>query len=78
MAGLRQVREALLVSHSLNLINDEEFMLLYDINSTKNPDFPYWKYEKFDLENMTDDECQAQLSFLKNDIYFVQEALQIP
>ena len=78
MASLRHVRECLLMSNALNLINDEEFVLLYDLNSTKNPDFPYWKYEKFDLDLMTDDECKAEFRFLKNDIYFLQQALPIP
>ena len=78
MAGLRQVRNALLISHSQNLINDEEFMLLYNINKSKNPDLPYWKYDNFDLENLTDDEYQAEFRFYKNVIYFIQEALQIP
>ena len=68
----------MLISHSQNLINDEEFMLLYNINTSKNPDLPYWKYDNFDLENLTDDKCQAEFRFYKNDIYFIQEALQIP
>ena len=78
MTGLREVRNALLLSHSQNLIDDEEFVLLYNLNSSKNPDFPYWNYQVFDLENLTDDECKAEFRFYKNDIYFLQEVLQIP
>ena len=70
MAGLRQVRSALLLSHSQNLMNDEEFVLLYNLNSSKN--------QRFDIENFTDDECKAEFRFYKNDIYFIQEVLQIP
>ena len=41
MSSLRNFCNALLVSHSTNLINDEEFLMLYDHNTSKNPDFPY-------------------------------------
>ena len=78
MPRLRDVRNCLLLSHALNLINEEEFLLLYDINSSKNPDLPYWQYSNFDLESMNDDECKAEFRFLKNDIYILQELLGIP
>ena len=58
-----QVRECLLMSQALGILDDEEFVCLYDINSTKNSDFPYWRYEHFDLENMHDDECKAEFRF---------------
>ena len=32
--------------------DDEEFCLLYDVNRSKNPEFPYEEYGKFDLEEM--------------------------
>ena len=47
MGNIRDNRIALLEAHSLNVINDEEFLLLYDINSSRNPDLPYWNYERF-------------------------------
>ena len=78
MSSLRNVRNALLISHSSNLINDEEFLMLHNLNSSKNPDFPYWNYQKFDLENLSDEECKAEFRFYKNDIYFLKEALPIP
>ena len=40
MSSLRDFRSALLASHSTNLINDEEFLMLYDHNTSKNLDFP--------------------------------------
>ena len=78
MVGLRQVRDCLLTSHSLNIINTEEFILLYDLNSSKNPDFSFWCYENFDLDKFNDDECKASFRFLKNDVYFLKEVLDIP
>ena len=52
-----------------NMIDDEEFILLYDLNRSHNPDLPYWNYENFDLDNLLDEECKAEFRFFKNDIY---------
>ena len=76
MPRLRDVRDCLLLSHDQNLINDEELLLLYDMNTSKNPDFCYWQYPSFDLDRMNDDECKAEFRFLKNDV--LQEVLRIP
>ena len=77
-ANLRNVRECLLLGHAFNLIDDEEFVILYNLNSNKNPDFRYWKYDHFDVDTLDDAECNAEFRFLKNDIYFLRESLQIP
>ena len=37
MPGLRAVRDALLVYHDQNIIDDDELLLLYDLNSSKKP-----------------------------------------
>ena len=78
MSSLRNVHNTLLISHSTNLINDEEFFMLYDHSTSKNPDFPYWNYQQFDLENLSDEEYKAEFCFYKNCIYFLKEALHIP
>ena len=78
MSSLQNVCHALLISHFSNLINDEEFLMLYNLSSSNNPDFPYWNYQKFELENLSDEECKAEFRFYKNDIYFLKEALRIP
>ena len=49
MATFRETREALLLANDLNLIDDEEMLLLYDLNRSKNIDIPYWKYEKLSI-----------------------------
>ena len=53
-------------------------MLLFDIKKSKNPDLPFWLYERFDLDNLNDDECKSDFRFLKNDIYMLAEALHLP
>ena len=78
MSTFRENRIALLEAYGNNLINDEEFLLLYDINTSNSLELPYWKYPYFDLDKMCDDECKAEFRFLKNDIYTLIEALRIP
>ena len=78
MASLRQTREALLLSHAIEVIDEEEFLPLYDVNKSKNPSYPYWIYGAFDLDSMTDDECKSKFRFLKNDVYLLEETLDIP
>ena len=69
MPKFREAREALLLAHHDKLIDDEEFVMLYDLNTSKNPDFEYWNYAKFDLQKVSDAECLAEMRFEKNDIY---------
>ena len=78
MPNLRDVRKCLLFAHHQQLITDAEFLVLYDLNTSNNLDLPYWKYNHFDLDELTDSECQAQFRFLKNDIYLLQDVLRIP
>ena len=78
MPNLRETRISLLYAYDLSIINDEEFVLLYDINTAKSPDFPYLNYEAFELDNMSDDECQAEFRFYKNDVCDLMEVLGFP
>ena len=51
MATFRKVRELLLTSFDGD-ISEDEFLLLYNVKRSKNPDFPYQNYEHFDLERL--------------------------
>ena len=51
MATFRETRNALLLAHSADIIPDEESVLLYDLHTCKNLDYPYCSYNKFDSEN---------------------------
>ena len=42
------------------------------MNTSKNPDFPYWQYDPFNLHDLCDDECKAEFRFLKDDIHLLQ------
>ena len=78
MASFRDIRNHLVESFYDGDISEDEFLLLYDVNTSKNPDFPYECYGSFDLNEMDVSECLAEFRFHKNDVPFLLEALQLP
>jgi len=78
MSSFRETRELLVYCLMDDIITDEEFAILYDVNCSKNLDLPYDDYERFDLDNMENDECIAEFRVTKNDLPVLAEALQIP
>ena len=57
-------------------INEQEFAILYDAHKSTNPEFPYWNYERFDLDEKTEDECMAEFRFYREKIYELLEQMQ--
>ena len=57
MANMLERRNVVVEAFGDGLLNDEEFVLLYDLSSSRNLNIPYWQYRNFDLNNMQDDEC---------------------
>ena len=78
MATFEEFRLLLVLYYDANLISDEDFVLLYEMFPSKNPNFPYDEYARFDLDNMSEAECKAEFRFEKNDLPVLAEALQIP
>ena len=78
MPKFRENRIALLYARQQRLINDEEFLLLYNLNTSASPDFPYWTYDNFDLDSLSDEECKAEFRFYRNDTYQMLDVLQLP
>ena len=68
MPYFKEIRDICLGAYSFDIIDDTELVLLYDLHKSKNPDIPYWRYEKFDLEKINDDQCKATFRFSKNHI----------
>ena len=73
-----KVKDTFLLSCAFNLIDAAECLLLYDIYSPKSPHIPYWSYERFDVDLMTDDACWSEFRFYKNDIWELSEILNLP
>ena len=66
--SLKEVRNQLLISHDDGVINGEEHLLLYDLNSSDNVDLLYNSYPGFDFDDLEDDECLSECRFYKNDL----------
>ena len=68
----------LLLAYVDKVIDDDEFVRLFDVNKSKYPEFPYWTYTQFDIDKLEDDECRAEFTFLKIDIYELSDVLDLP
>lgn len=63
MPNLRETRNCIAYAYRKGFIYEREFVLLYDANRSKNPDFPHWNYERFELDELTNSECNAEFRF---------------
>ena len=57
IATFQEVRDLLAVACFEDIIDEDEFLLLWDFNPSKNLDFPYEDYGRFDLDEMDNSEC---------------------
>ena len=48
MSSCKEGREMLLLNHDMKVINDKELLLLLDDNTSRNPEFYYENYQRFD------------------------------
>lgn len=78
MATFEEFRLLLILYYDAKLIIDEDFIILYEMFQSKNPNFPYDEYDRFDLDNMSEAECKAEFRFEKKDLPALAEALRIP
>lgn len=78
MVSFKETREALLLGYDIGLLNDEEFVALYEAYTSDNMAFPYFQYPKFSLESKDEFECIADFRVKKNDLPLLAEALRIP
>ena len=76
--ALKDVQNLLLLSHNNGFIDDDEFVVMYDLYVSKNPDFLYDSYAPFDLEELDESESLAEFRFRKQDVRILKEVLQIP
>ena len=75
MATFKWFRRLLVLYYDANLLSDEDFLFLYEMFPSKNPNFSFDEYSRFDLDNMSEAECKAEFRFDKKDL---AEALEIP
>lgn len=70
----------LVLMHDDGEIDEEEFLILHQANQHRNlhVGLPYWKYDRFNLNALREDECEVELRFKKPDIYRLAAALRLP
>ena len=78
MPYLRDVRAFILHAYEMERIDSDECILMYEANDSGNLDIPYWKYNAFDLESLTDDESKGEFRFYKADIRRLEGVLGLP
>ena len=77
MASFRDIRNLLVERFDDDNISEDEFLHLYDANTSNNPGFPYDCCGSFDLNEMDDSECLAEFRLHKNDVPILLEVLQL-
>ena len=74
--GLKSARDALLFCYADDFIDDEEFVLLYDANWSREL-YPYRNVERFNFDNLDNTQCLADFRFEKEHILRLTQALGI-
>ena len=77
MATFRETQDVLAVECFEDIIDEDEVILSYDLNSSKNLDFPYDDYGRFDFKEMEDSECLPEFRVKKSDIPALAAVLQM-
>jgi hypothetical protein len=78
MASFKSVRDLLLIGFDEGLLDEEEFLLLYQQYTSLNAEYPYTSYPAFDLELKDEVECKTEFRVEKNDIPGLADTLGIP
>lgn len=76
--NFKETREFIAVCHALGDISEEDFVILSKAFSSKNPDLPYKSYAKFKFDEIDEDECLAELRFMKEHMPTLAAVLGIP
>ena len=76
MASCSEVQNNILLQLDEGVIDEEEFLLLWDVNESNNPDFPVSGYQRFCLESKDDTECKAEFRFEKSDLPVLAEVYE--
>ena len=78
MASFREARIALLDAYMDGLLDDDEFLVLWQAHKSKNPEFPYEEHGRFSFDELDEAECKAEFRFEKRDLPVLVNVLGIP
>ena len=76
MFSRQTAQDALTLMFTDDVIDEVEFVMLYEVNK-KNPSFPYWSYDRFDLTGFADEESKAEFRLVWKVCEFFYEDLRI-
>ena len=76
--SFQKVRHLLIYSLADDIIDEEEFVLLYNAYDSGNALYPYREYDGFELDSLELDECLANFRVNKADLPRLAAALRIP
>ena len=72
--SFQKVRDDLIYCFADGILDDAEFVLLYDAYKSTNSIYPFWEYDEFTLDPLSSDECLADFRVEKDDIPRLAEA----
>ncbi|KAM7430411.1 hypothetical protein ABFA07_018876 [Porites harrisoni] len=78
MASFREARIALLDAYMDGLLDDDEFLVLWQAHKSKKPEFPYEEHGRFSFDELDEAECKAEFRFKKRDLPVLVNVLGIP
>ena len=78
MASFKKVHEMLCLCLIEEIIDEEEFVKLYEVYGPSDLPFPDSAYEKFSLAHKDPAECKADFRVEKRDIPLLLVALRVP
>ena len=70
----QKVRDELIYCFADGILDEAEFVLLYDAYKSTNSIYPFWEYDEFSLDPLSSDECLADFRVEKDDIPRLAEA----
>ena len=78
MASFREARITLLDAYMDGLLDDDEFLVLWQAHKSKNPEFPYEEHGRFSFDDLDEAECKGEFRFEKRDLPVLVNVLGIP
>ena len=73
-----KVQNALAYALANEIIDEEEFVLLFDAYKSVNSSYPYWEYDGFCLDSFDSSECLTEFRVSKEDLPRLAEVLRVP
>lgn len=75
---MEDARNTVATAYASGLLEDEEFLKLYDDFKPLYPSYPYWDFDPFSLDSFDSYECEAHFRVAKHDLPILLDAFQVP